>query len=592
MAVQHRYRRFPFSELRPQALLFLIVLTLTAGIIVPPITGKADALVFYPGGYIRVAQTLGYGNSFYLLWENHTDGQDLTADNGYGVLFRRTGDEGQTFGETITLDKDAGQQPLAQMVAVSRGAQDDSNNLIYVLWNSDKGCFAGSKTIFARSADNGATFSKPVVVTDCKFDASAQLAASGRNVYVAWNDYFYPSLSISAASTITNIFFRTSTDGGVTFGKPTKLSNSTGESWEPVITAVSSPPKESHAADSDAYVTWIQHTTATNNSTSEYAHRYQVYFGKIAGNGTIIFSGPISNLSSSTSSAGIAAVSGNNGQENVYVSWADSDETGKAGGEERPDIFFKRSSDGGLTFGNVSDLSANSPDFYEQLKLLAAENNVFVVWQVPSTGDTTFNPTLLVHSSDFGNTFDSPIQKLPSNNGFIELSEQELDAVATDGSQEKPAIGLGGNNANLSSNTPSNFYATWRFGSFPGTGASSQDTTNGILFEESKDGGKTFSNAITLTSSSTVLKSNPLVAAYGSDVYVTWAEDTTYGTDILLRRSSDYGNNFAEAQSLANVKVVPEFGPVWVGVIAGASIAGIIIASKASNFLDGTSSKK
>ena len=120
MAVQHRYRRFSFSELRPQALLFLIVLTLTASIIVPPMTGKADGLVFYPGGYIRVAQTLAYGNSFYLLWENHTDGQDLTADNGYGVLFRRTGDEGQTFGETITLDKDAGQQPLAKMVAVSR----------------------------------------------------------------------------------------------------------------------------------------------------------------------------------------------------------------------------------------------------------------------------------------------------------------------------------------------------------------------------------------------------------------------------------------------------------------------------------------
>jgi hypothetical protein len=105
-----------------------------------------------------------------------------------------------------------------------------SGNTTYVTWT--EGDEEDRQIFFAKSTDGGNTFAETVPLSNYAPSGSfnPQLAVSGNNVYVVWQE----------DDTITgnqDIFFKKSTDGGNSFGPVTNLigNNNNGQSTDPTV---------------------------------------------------------------------------------------------------------------------------------------------------------------------------------------------------------------------------------------------------------------------------------------------------------------------------------------------------------------------
>ena len=189
------------------------------------------------------------------------------------------------------------------------------------------------------------------------------------------------------------------------------------------------------------------------------------------------------------------AVSGNN----VHIAWSDFS-------FGNFDIFYRRSFDGGATFGPIINLSDNAGSSGRPAIAIFG-NNVHVVWQDDTAGNTDI---LYRKSADEGASFTGPIKNLSGNAGV---------SIA-------PAMAASGNNVHVvwEDNTPGN---------------------SDILYRRSIDGGSTFPNIIKNLSSNAGFSFNPAIAVSGNNVHVVW-QDVTGETefDILYKRSLDGGNTF------------------------------------------------
>jgi hypothetical protein len=76
-------------------------------------------------------------------------------------------------------------------------------------------------------------------------------------------------------------------------------------------------------------------------------------------------------------------------------------------------------------------------------------------------------------------------------------------------------------------------------------------TNYDVYFKKTTDGGGTFSKAINISNNSG-FSEHPQIAVSGSNVYVTWTDDTSLTKEILFRMSSDEGNSFGKTIQLSN----------------------------------------
>jgi hypothetical protein len=130
------------------------------------------------------------------------------------ILFRKSSDNGDTFSSPKTLSNPSGHFGFLSDIAAS-------GDNVYVTWTD---VTEKSVIVLAKSTDKGTTFSDPVRISTSSDNArSAAVAVSGDNVYVTWQDF-----SVSTSSLEPDIFFAASTDGGATFSKPINLSNTEG----------------------------------------------------------------------------------------------------------------------------------------------------------------------------------------------------------------------------------------------------------------------------------------------------------------------------------------------------------------------------
>jgi hypothetical protein len=171
------------------------------------------------------------------------------------------------------------------------------------------------------------------------------------------------------------ILYRRSTDGGATFGSTINLSNDARDSLEPAIAA----------SGNNVYVVWRDEFQPTD-------FVIEIFYKRSMDEGTNF--GDTVNISNNGGSSAFpdVAASGNN----VYVMWSDS----SFGNDE---ILYRRSTDGGMTFGPIDNLS-NNAGFSNFPAIAALENNVYVVWQDQDSisGD---NEILFRKSTDGGSNF-------------------------------------------------------------------------------------------------------------------------------------------------------------------------------------------
>ncbi len=198
---------------------------------------------------------------------------------------------------------------------------------------------------------------------------------------------------------------------------------------------------------------------------------------------------------------------------NVYVTW---EESIFGNNPLNYDVLLKTSTDGGRTFGDITNLS-NNTGFSEHPQISVNGRNVYVVW----ADDTSSNRDIyLISSTDGGRTFGDVINL---SNNTADSHNQEIDVV--------------GNKV----------YVAWQ---------DSQRNINGnsnISFVSSTDGGRTFGDVINLSNNAGT-SSFPKVSSFKNDVYVIWNIDredevsTIYGKKdgVFFAKSTDGGNSFSK----------------------------------------------
>ena len=201
---------------------------------------------------------------------------------------------------------------------------------------------------------------------------------------------------------------------------------------------------------------------------------------------------------------------------NVYVVWID-DTSGKR------NIYFKRSTDNGCTFGPTIELGNQNGGSIDP-KMAVSGNNVYVLWEhTPGNNGGIF----FTRSTDNGGTFSS-IKNLGNNTGFNGF----------------PQIAVSGNNV----------FVVWH------------DATHGIFFTRSTDNGGTFGNPVILYKvknegiGSKVF--GPRITTYprSDNVYVVWhsgdikqhARVKALISDAQYIRSTDNGATFGNVVNLSN----------------------------------------
>src|SRR5215207_6521516 len=177
-------------------------------------------------------------------------------------------------------------------------------------------------------------------------------------------------------------------------------------------------------------------------------------------------------------------------ENDVYVVWQDS-VSSSTGSYRNYDIFFKKSSDAGTSFGKEINLSNNN-GFSEHPQLATSGNNVYVVWADNSI--STNREIFFVKSTDGGNTFGNPINL---SNNLGDSYNQEIFAFE-DG-----------------------VYVVWL--DKEENPHESENSNSSILIKSNVDGGATFGQTLNLSSNNNAnTNSFPKVAAYNNYVYVIW----------------------------------------------------------------------
>lgn len=312
----------------------------------------------------------------------------------------------------------------------------------------------------------------------------------------AWNSNVYLLWQDSIPSDHTNydIFIKNSNDNGTTFGSSVNLSNNSGFSEHPQIAAY----------DNNVYAIWADDTSGNR----------EVLFTRSVDNGTSF--DKIKNLSNNTSDSfnQEIAVFG----DTVYVVWLDqSDE------DDETNILLKASGDGGETFGRTVNISSNANQETFP-KIAAFEGSVYIAW---NTADNTLDERdneglFFVRSQDGGNTFDNII-KLNHENDFGELQIAAFDETVHVASGGLPSVDV-----------------------------------NGVLLTKSNDGGRSFSEPVTIDENGRFVNSlNVEVSAYDEQFSYVAAQVSVSGNEEILLLEMT-GNNSTKVLNLSNNPKISE----------------------------------
>jgi hypothetical protein len=312
----------------------------------------------------------------------------------------------------------------------------------------------------------------------------------------AWNNHVYVLWQDSMPSGNRNydIFIKNSVDNGNTFGSPVNLSNNSGFSEHPQIAAY----------NNNVYAIWADDTSGNR----------EVLFTRSEDNGSSFF-GTIKNLSNSTSDSfnQEIAVFG----DNVYVIWLDRAEGDKA------KILLKASDDGGATFGRTVNISSNANDETFP-KVAAYKDSVYIAWNMADGElDKSDNEGLFfVSSLDGGSNFDNMTKLNPEKDSGEAQVAAFNDAV------------------------------------YVVSGGLHSVNVDGPIFMKSNDGGKSFSEPVTLDQNGTFINpTNVEVGAYDEQFSYVAAQVSVSGNEEIFLLEVT-GNNLGQVFNLSNNAKISE----------------------------------
>ncbi|TRZ71203.1 MAG: T9SS C-terminal target domain-containing protein [Bacteroidetes bacterium] len=223
-----------------------------------------------------------------------------------------------------------------------------NGDTVHTVWYDNRD--GNNEIYYKRSLDGGLSWGEDTKLTNNPAIASwPAISVSGSVVHVAWTD---------ARNGINNyeIYYKRSADGGSTWGEEIRLTNAPGNSW---LTSMS-------VSGSNVYVVWYDGRVYGN---------WEIYYKRSTDGG--ISWGPDTQLTFYTTYALYASISISGPV--VHVVWFDN----RDGDEE---IYYKRSEDEGLTW--EEDIRLTNDPAQSRLPSIAVSGSIVnVVWQDDRDGN-------------------------------------------------------------------------------------------------------------------------------------------------------------------------------------------------------------
>lgn len=333
------------------------------------------------------------------------------------------------------------------------------------------------------------------------------IASSGNFVHAVWYD---------GRDGNTEIYYKRSTDGGITWGADTRLTNGLGPSEYPTVSVADSIVhvvwrdnrngnfEIYYKRSTDAGLTWGTDTRLTNNTSVQwYPSMFssksdvclvwqdardlndEIYF-KSSSDGGLTW-GADTRLTNNTSYAQYPSVAIST--SNVHLAWFDD----RDGNQE---IYYKRSADGGASWGADTRLT-NSVGNSWYPTLAVNGTVVHMVWYDDRNGN---DEIYYKRSTDGGLSWGADVRL--TNNTF---------------SSSQPSISVSGSMVHL-------VWVDWL------------DGNRELYYKNSTDGGLTW-GATTRLTNNTAASWYPSVAVSGSVVHVLWYDNRDGNEEIYYKRN-------------------------------------------------------
>jgi hypothetical protein len=317
------------------------------------------------GSPVRITTNTGYSGdpsvaalagNVYVAWNDFTpvSGSGISSE----IWLRVSSNYGASFGSPIRITTNTGNSVNPSVATVG------SN--VYIAWQDNTritGSGSGYEVWLRASSNSGASFGSPIRITTNTGDSEyPSVAASGSNVYVAWDD----NTPVTGSGTAPEIWMRVSSNYGASFGSAIRMSTNTGWSGAPSVAA----------SGSYVYVAWDDDTPVTDSGSA-----YEIWM-RISDDSGASFGSPI-RLSSNAYMSLYPSVAASGG--NVYAAW--QDETPVTGSGSKYEVWLRASSNSGALFGSPIRITTNTGDSYNP-SVASWGSYVYVAWEdwTPVTG--------------------------------------------------------------------------------------------------------------------------------------------------------------------------------------------------------------
>ena len=220
-----------------------------------------------------------------------------------------------------------------------------SGNDVHAVWNDNRD--GNNEIYYKRSTDGGVSWETDTRLTNnSAYSYIPSISVSGSVVHVVWLDLRDGNWEI---------YYNRSTDAGISWGADTRLTNHFADSYTPSISV----------SGSVLHVVWYDNRD--NN--------YEIYYKRSTDGG--VSWGADTRLTDNSADSYISSISVSGSV--VHVVWADS----RDGNFE---IYCKRSTDGGITWGADTRLT-NNPAYSYYSSVSLSGSVVHVVWLDNRDGD-------------------------------------------------------------------------------------------------------------------------------------------------------------------------------------------------------------
>ncbi|HEX7274645.1 MAG TPA: hypothetical protein VF248_03445 [Nitrososphaeraceae archaeon] len=314
-------------------------------------------------------------DNIYIVWQESVGSYGTT---NYDIFFKKSNDNGNSFGSSINLSDNEGFSEHPQIASVGIH--------IYVVWVDES---SGEREImFSKSSDSGKTFSDSIVISqDSISPYNVELAAEGENVYIVWNSFGIEMRNI--------ILLSKSNDAGKTFGNLTEIGVGDLETY----------PKIAASAD-EYYISWDRKDSKGTEISLIKGHKDSHNEQNVT---------QLDKLNKEGIGGGESQVTADG--DHVIVSWTSLVPI------DKKYVYISNSMNNGNDFGDNIPISSTNSSNVENILI---NDNSYIVWQDIIDGNEEIFYT---KSNANGTSIDKPINV--SNN--IGISECPSITVSTSG---------------------------------------------------------------------------------------------------------------------------------------------------------------